>query len=84
MDKEYMLRKISARLETLRKRYVIYLTDHDEKGREVSVGYGKQLRTKTKRDICILTLIQYLLITSSSVYIEDDDAIMGFDKLIGE
>lgn len=84
MDKEYMLKKVNARLKVLRDKYIIYLTDHDEDGREVSAGYGKQLRTKTKRDICILTLIQKLLLTSSSVYIEDDDAIMGFDKLIGE
>lgn len=84
MDKEYMLKKVRARIDKLRQNYLGYVSNTSPDGREVSANYAAVQRSMIKRDICILSLIEQLLVTSKAVFIEDEDAVSGFEKLIGE
>lgn len=82
MDKEYMLIKVRQRIQELERRYHIYVTGKNLKGQELIPATAALKRCETKRDIQILVLIQYLLQTSKAVFIEDEDAIEAFDKLV--
>lgn len=82
MDKEYMLFKVRERIKELERRYKIYVQGLNLKGAELIPGTAALKRCETKRSIQILTLIEYLLLTSNSVFIEDEDALEGFEKLV--
>lgn len=82
MDKEYMLRALQRRYKVLEDRYVYACQSKNETGTPVKEGTAAAIRTQCKRDLQILTLIEYLLTTSKSVFIDNDDAIDGFHKLV--
>lgn len=82
MDKLYMMLKVRERLKALQKKYKSACHCKTVSGKELTDGAAAAVRTQCKRDMCILTLIQQLLETSQAVYIEDEDAIEGFDKLV--
>lgn len=85
MNKEYMILAANKRLEELKKQYYTACMDKTTDGKQLSKNGAAVLRSRLKRDICILTLILELLNTSSSaVYITDQDACLGFDKLMKE
>lgn len=82
MDKEYMLFKVRERIKELERRYKIYAQGLNLKGQELIPGTAALKRCETKRSIQILMLIETLLITSHAVFIDNEDAIEGFDKLV--
>ena len=84
MNKDYMLAAIRQRLKDLKKQYYAACQDKTIAGRQVSKSGAAVLRSRTKRDICILTLVEELLVTSEAVNIFNEDAIAGFDKLMKE
>lgn len=84
MNKEYMLIKVNERLAVLMKQYRNACDNISLTGKKVSDSTAAGTRTRLKRDICILELVKELLETSSAVYITNDDACTGFDKLIKE
>lgn len=82
MDKLYMMLKVRERMATLHLKYKAACHCKAVNGKELTAGAAAAVRTQCKRDMCILALIQQLLETSQAVYIEDEDAIEGFDKLV--
>lgn len=82
MDKEYMLFKVRERIRELERRYKIYATGKNLKGKELIPATAALKRCETKRNLQILILIECLLLTSQAVFIEDENALEGFDKLV--
>ena len=82
MDKEYMLYALRQRKEELKRRYYLACRDRDQYDNPIAENTAKVLRARIKRDIQLLILIEQLLIGCSSMYIEDEDAIDGFHKLV--
>lgn len=82
MDKEYMLFKVRERMKELKRRYAIYVQGLGLDGKELIPATAALKRCETKRNLQILMLVEHLLITSQAVFIDDDDAIEGFDKLV--
>lgn len=81
MDKEYMLLRCRLRQKELKFKYNKACQCKDIKGNNITEQYAAQIRYNSKRDLDILALVEYLLLTSKSVFIDDDSAIEGFDKL---
>lgn len=77
MDREYILFKCRKRIEELREKYFTYC-----KERTVKKNTAALRRAQIKRDIQVLMLIEQLCLTSRAVFIEDEDAIDGFMKLV--
>lgn len=84
MNKEYMIIMAKQRLEVLEKQYYAACQGLSINGKQSSKSGAAVTRSRLKKDICILTLILELLQTSSAVFITDQDACLGFDKLIKE
>lgn len=82
MDKEYMLVTVRRRIKELLKEYEAACNDKTVDGRSLSSNGAGTKRSRLKRDIQLLTLIEQLLISSKAVYINDSDAIDGFDRLV--
>lgn len=82
MDKEYMLVTVRRRIKELLKEYEAACNDKTVDGRSLSSNGAGTKRSRLKRDIQLLTLIELLLISSKAVYIDDSDAIDGFDRLV--
>ena len=82
MDKEYMLYSLRQRKAELERRYYLACRDKDQYEKPIAENTAKVLRARIKRDIQLLILIEQLLIGCSSMYIEDEDAIDGFHKLV--
>lgn len=82
MDKEYMLVTVKRRIKELLKEYEAACNDKTVDGRSLSSNGAGTKRSRLKRDIQLLTLIEQLLISSKAVYIDDSDAIDGFDRLV--
>lgn len=78
IEKEYMLKLVRIRLAELNETYL-------------GAGYKnlkaeslKVFRSRTKREICILKLVEELLTSPCASEIFERDAIKGFDKLVKE
>ena len=84
MHKEYMLLMVNKRLEQLKKQYYDAVNGKDLNGRMSTKQGAAVTRSRLKRDICILELVKELLQTSEAVFITNQDACMGFDKLLKE
>lgn len=84
MNKEYMLLMVQQRLDKLKEQYYAACKGLTLSGAQASKSGAAVLRSRTKRDICILTLVLELLQTSNAVFINNEDACMGFDKLMKE
>lgn len=83
MDKEYMLFKVRERIKELERRYRIYCSGKNLKGVELIPATAALKRCEVKRDIQMLILIeQLLMVTSNSVFVTDQDAIDGFNRLV--
>lgn len=82
MNKEYMLFALRQRKAELEIRYHLACRDKDQYEKPIAKGTAKVLRARIKRDIQLLILIEQLLIGCSSMFIEDEDAIDGFHKLV--
>ena len=84
MNKEYMLLMVNQRLVQLKQKYYDACKDISLSGNKSTKGGAAVTRSRIKRDICILELLKELLETSEAVYIENEDACIGFDKLLKE
>lgn len=82
MNKEYMLYSLRQRKSELERRYYLACRNKDQHEKSIAENTAKVLRARIKRDIQLLILIEQLLIGCSSMYIEDEDAIDGFHKLV--
>lgn len=78
MDKRYMLLMIDKRIAVLQQRYQDTINNRDGD----SIAVQNTRRANIKRDLQVLKLLRYLLLATPAIYIEDDDAIDGFDKLV--
>lgn len=78
MNKEYMMPLIQARKDQLLAKYKNI----------ASYGLTKQgahfAKSKAKRDYCILALLEEVLSQCENVCIKDEDALLGFEKIIME
>lgn len=77
-----MLVTVKRRIKELLKEYEAACNDKTVDGRSLSSNGAGTKRSRLKRDIQLLTLIEQLLISSKAVYIDDSDAIDGFDRLV--
>lgn len=82
MNREWMLLMTRERIRNLKNRYYAACKDKDEHGNPYGKHRALTVRVECKKSIQILTLIEQLLLTSSAVWIEDEDACEGFSKLI--
>lgn len=83
LTRKYMLDKIRERRETLISQYKCYINDKDPNGRELSYASAAFHRSKVKKDICLLTLLEELLYNlPADAYIEEDDSVDAFMRLI--
>ena len=78
MNREYMLKKIDERLYELQKRYEELC--QEDNGH--SLSGGACVRSRTKRDICILTLLYEVVYQCRECTINNEDALLGFEKLV--
>lgn len=84
MNKEWMLYKTRERMKQLENMYHAACRDEDLMGNPIKPGTAAVYRSHYKKNIQLLMLIEQLLLTSQSVFIEDADCLAAFDKLIGE
>lgn len=78
MNKEYMLLLIERRLQVLHDRYQETIKNSSGDSEKVQ----QVRRAAITRDMQIIKLLRIALIATPDLYIEDDDAIAGFDKLV--
>ena len=83
MEVEYMRKQVRERLDYVSYAYKQALNDTTVLGKKVSLAGGRCLRSRLKRDICILKLVSELLDYSYQDEVVDEDAIIGFEKLLG-
>ena len=76
MDREYMLNKISKRLDELE---AVYKQIADDTYTKRSAGC---MRSRVKRDICILTLLYEVVYACRSIDITNPDALLGLERLV--
>ena len=81
MNKEYMLFKLRQREVILRKRKAKAALCKDVQGNSISKSKANNTITKCNRDLRLMALIEYLLLQSQAVWIEDAEAIAGFEML---
>ena len=85
LTRKYMLDKLNERRDVLIKEYKGYINGKNPKGEELSYSSAAFHRSKTKKDICLLTLVEELLYnTPQDMYIEHDDSVDAFMRLIKE
>lgn len=77
MDREYILYRCRLRIEQLKKKYFEYVND-----KSINKGTAALRRAQIKRDIQILMLVEQLCLTSKAVFIDDENAVDGFMKLV--
>ena len=82
MNKQYMLYRLRERVKILSARYYAACKCQRVDGKKIKEGTASVIRAHCKRDLQILALIEQLLLTSKAVFIEEADAIEGFEKLI--
>ena len=83
MDKEFMMQRILVRMAELEQWYKNAVNNKDRNGNPCTPGAAKEIRTHTKRDMRILKLIMILLDhCSSKMFIDDEEAEAGFDRLV--
>lgn len=83
MDKDFMVERVTARLEILQQHYKYACAQRDRDGNPCTYGAAKEIRTHTLRDIRILKLILILLQhCSNKMFIDDAEAEAGFDRLV--
>ena len=83
MDKEFMVQRILVRMAELEQWYKNAVNNKDRNGNPCTPGAAKEIRTHTKRDMRILKLIMILLDhCSSKMFIDDEEAEAGFDRLV--
>lgn len=73
MDKDFILKQIKARLDELIKKYREYCDT--ENGPSRSTSGSACLRSRTKKDIDTLKLIEYLVMWCPSSFEIDDEEI---------
>lgn len=85
MNKDYMLRMVQQRLTVLRTQYRNACNGKTLTGKDASYMGAAVLRSRLKKEICIITLLEELLLTADDdLYIDNEDAELGFDKLMKE
>lgn len=83
MDKEFMLQRIAERLKVLEQWYKNAVNQKDRNGNPCTPGAAKEIRTHTLRDKRILILLQTILYQcSNNIWIDDEEAESGFDRLV--
>lgn len=83
MDKEFMIQRILVRMAELEQWYKNAVNNKDRNGNPCTPGAAKEIRTHTKRDMRILKLIMMLLDhCDSKMFIDDEEAEAGFDRLV--
>lgn len=83
MDKEFMLERIAERLQILEQWYRNAVNNKNRDGNPCTPGAAKEIRTQTLRDKRILILLQCILYQcSNNIWIDDEEAEAGFDRLV--
>ena len=83
LNKVVMLKEIDDALVSLKNRYILACKQLNSNGTIATENGSRTIRSRTKRDICILTLIKDLLNSISNNNISlSEDAVLGFDKII--
>lgn len=78
LTRDYMLGKIDRRLYDMEKQYEA-LSSEGAYGTESGLACR---RSRCKRDICILTLLYEITYSCRECNITNEDAILGFEKLV--
>lgn len=81
MDRDYMLQSVRHRIKELQEKYREYF-DTDN-GPSRSVSGAACIRSRITKDLGVLKLIEYLLVScSSKMIIDNDELCRAFDRLV--
>lgn len=81
MDREYMLQMIDERSSELEKRYREYFDTHS--GPSKSKSGAAVMRSRIKKDLDLLSLLEYMLACLPDTFgIDDGVLINAFDRLV--
>ena len=85
LTRKYMLDQLRVKKEALIDEYKSLINNVDKSGRELSYASAAFHRSKAKKHICTLTLIEELLYEIPvDGYVENDDSVEAFMRLIKE
>lgn len=85
LTRKYMLDQLRVKKDALIDEYKSLINNVDKNGRELSYASAAFHRSKAKKHICTLTLIEELLYEIPvDGYIENDDSVEAFMRLIKE
>ena len=80
-NKEYMLFRLRAREAVLKKRKAKACVRKDEDDQPISNSKANSIITRCNKDLRLIALFEYLLLQSQAVWIDDPEAIAGFEML---
>ena len=84
LEKDYMLTRTEERLGELKHRYYLTCQCITVDGEVASANGSASRRSKIKKDICAIVLVQDLLKACNAKGIAlTTDALLGFERLIG-
>lgn len=78
MNKEWMLLSVRERIKVLERQF----KDLNKQCTLNPSPYCTVTKSRVKKTLELCILIEQLLLTSKAVYIDDEDACNGFDKLM--
>ncbi len=81
MDKKYVSKMLTDRIEELRDRYYMYCNGINETGREISPASAASARSKAKKDWDICLFVEFLLNHIQGDFYLTEDAEIGFTRL---
>lgn len=80
-NKEYMLFRLREREAVLKKRKAKACVRKDEDDQPISNSKANSIITRCNKDLRLIALFEYLLLQSQAVWIDDPEAIAGFEML---
>lgn len=76
-----MLFRLRKREKILRKRKAKACVQKDTAGNAISKSKASSIITKCNKDLRLIALLEYLLLNTDAVWIDDPEAIAGFEML---
>ena len=80
MNKDYLLRVIRERIKQVEEEYRKYFDL--ENGPSKSYSGAACIRSRLKKDLGTLRLLEYCICHCSSITLDNDDLINAFDRLV--
>lgn len=74
---------LDNRIRELKEEYRMYVNKWDKKrGKEIKEGHARNMRCITKKELHLCILIRLLLASSTITFLDNLEAVDGFQKLV--